>query len=261
MNTPSQLPENSIHCSNCLQPISKDAKYCPHCGTYQKNRQRQEILEQGWQKWKIIKEILIFYTIYLVTIIPLFRLDSHLVAPGILIVAGVDALIILGYWFIGRTSILPLFRFYPVTFRYALIAVGVLLALLMVNFFYHEAITDIFIQKRILITKFFIRAGFGFPVIVFGLCLMPAIWEEIAFRGLIQTSLDKKFSKWEAIFITSGMFAIIHISLFSWPYLFLLGIVLGLIREYSQSLWPSIFMHFLHNFIVVLIEYSNIPGT
>lgn len=260
MNTPYQLPEDSIYCSNCRKTISKDARYCPHCGSYQNYRKQQKILEQARQKWEIIKRIIIFYTVYLVTIIPLFWLDDENVAQGMLIISWIDALVILSYWNISRTAILFLFRFNRDTLKYVMTAMGVLVPLLLVNFSYHHTITTFLEVQVVLVSDPFVKAGFGFGVIVFGICLMPAIWEEIAFRGLIQTSLSKRFGKWEAILITSAMFAIIHISAFSWPYLFLLGITLGLIRWHSQSLWPAMVMHFLHNLVVISYEHFDTLG-
>lgn len=260
MNPPAQLPPGSIYCSNCWKPISKDAKYCPHCGSYQNYRHRQEISKETQEEWKILRSTIIFYTIYLATILPLFWIEDMNVAVGTIIISGVDVLLILSYWSISRIPILSMFGINRDTIKYGLAAIVVLSGLLVVNFSYHAAIIKFLGLQVFSVTDTFTKAGFGFRAMVFEMCLMPAVWEEIAFRGLIQTNLSKKFGKWEAILITSAMFAIIHITAISWPYLFLLGLTLGLLRWYSQSLWPVILMHFLHNLVVLYCEYHHILG-
>lgn len=255
MNSPAGLPPNSIYCSKCWKPISKDAKYCQHCGAYQNYQYQQAALKQTREQWEIIKSIIIFYSIYLASVLPLFWIDDDKVAVGILVISGVDVLIILGYWCISRISILHLFHFDWKIFYYIGAGIFFLVPLSVINFAYHDVLVKFFGVEEIRFSEPFISAGFGFGVIVFSGCLMPAIWEEIAFRGLIQTGLSKKFRKWEVIFLTSALFAIIHITVLSWPYLFLVGVVLGLLRMHSQSLWPVIVVHFLHNFIVFYNEY------
>ena len=95
-------------------------------------------------------------------------------------------------------------------------------------------------------------------VIILDICVMPAIWEEIAFRGLIQTGLATAVKTREAIILTAVLFAIIHFSALSGIYLFGLGLVLGVLRHRSQSLVPGMLMHFFHNLAIVLVEKLEI---
>ncbi|MDQ1353379.1 MAG: protease family protein [Acidobacteriota bacterium] len=260
MNTPPGQPPGAIYCSKCWKPIDRDAIYCPHCNSYQNHRYQQERLTQTNEKWIIIKSIIIFYSVYLASIIPLYWIDNKKKVPGLLIISCLDAVLISSFWWISRTSLRDLFRFNRETLKYTVFSIGALFPLLMVDLSYHNTIARLLGEKDPSFSNFFITSGFGFGMMVFIICLMPAIWEEIAFRGLIQTRLDKKFRKWEVIYITAGMFAIIHAAPISWPYLFLLGVVLGLFRWYSRSLWPCMVLHFLHNFIVLYLDYKEALG-
>ncbi|MCP5047855.1 MAG: CPBP family intramembrane metalloprotease [bacterium] len=134
-----------------------------------------------------------------------------------------------------------------------------LAVLVVINLGYHRFLISLLGLDKDVSVDPLIEAGYGFGTLVLFGCLAPGIVEEIAFRGIIQTSLSKEFSDKKAILITSGMFAIAHISLLSWPYLFLSGIVLGVFRLRSQSLLPVIVIHFLHNFVIYYIEFFN-PG-
>ncbi|MCP5106176.1 MAG: CPBP family intramembrane metalloprotease, partial [bacterium] len=237
-NSQNSPPPGHIFCSKCSKTIRNDVKYCPHCGSYQNYLYQQEMLSRADEQWETIKSIIFFYAIYLASVLPLFWLDDDKTAVGILVVSGLDVLIILGYWMTRRTSILPLFRINREVLKTTLLGMAVIVPLLLVNFSYHHLLLGIFGIEETRSSDPFITAGFGFGVIVFSGCVMPAVWEEIAFRGLIQTGLNKKFRKWETLFITSGLFAVIHIAALSWPYLFLVGLVLGILRMKSQSLWP-----------------------
>jgi len=98
-------------------------------------------------------------------------------------------------------------------------------------------------------------AGFGFGLAVLMVCVQPAVFEELAFRGFIQGSLLHVLSAREAILVSAGMFAILHLSIPSIPHLFLIGAVLGWLRVRTGSLYPGMIMHFTHNFLVIAVEH------
>ena len=88
-----------------------------------------------------------------------------------------------------------------------------------------------------------------------------AIVEEFLFRGGIQTFFEKYTGKFLGNLIQAVLFSMIHWcwwvfdGQFSWGsanYIFLLGFFWGFIRNRSNSLWPTIFAHFVHNVILVL---------
>ena len=93
---------------------------------------------------------------------------------------------------------------------------------------------------------------------MFIIALLPAIFEEVCFRGGIQNILIRWFKgPWAAIIITSIIFSAVHISYYGFLVRFALGIVLGLIFYYSGSLWLSILCHFLYNGIQVTAMYAS----
>jgi sodium transport system permease protein len=94
----------------------------------------------------------------------------------------------------------------------------------------------------------------GVAVLVFA--LMPAITEELAFRGYILTGLERTYSKGAAIVLSALLFGFLHVLLSLFQQLFgatLLGLVLGLIAIRTRSLWPGVLFHFINNAIGVLI--------
>ena len=80
--------------------------------------------------------------------------------------------------------------------------------------------------------------------------LLPAICEEVAFRGFILSGLEHRRRTRSAILLSALMFGFLHVLLSLFQQLFnatLLGIVLGLLAVRSRSLLPGILFHFLNN--------------
>jgi sodium transport system permease protein len=85
--------------------------------------------------------------------------------------------------------------------------------------------------------------------------LLPAICEELAFRGFILSGLEHEHRTRSAILLSALMFGFLHVLLSLFQQLFnatLLGIVLGLLAVRSRSLLPCILFHFLNNGLVVV---------
>jgi len=82
-------------------------------------------------------------------------------------------------------------------------------------------------------------------------CVLPAITEELAFRGLLQHWLQAALTPVRAMVIASALFAALHFSILSLPYLFLVGMLLGWTKWKTKSLYPSMLIHFLHNLIAI----------
>lgn len=86
--------------------------------------------------------------------------------------------------------------------------------------------------------------------------LLPALGEELCFRGTIQPFLQKwiKNPHW-AIWITAFIFSAIHFQITGFIPRMLLGAYLGYLMYWSGSLWLPIVAHFMHNSLSVTADY------
>jgi membrane protease YdiL (CAAX protease family) len=125
------------------------------------------------------------------------------------------------------------------------VGVGLLGLLLCVNFGYHGFI------KHLLRGQDAIDFGLGPLGLILILAVIPGITEEIAFRGLIQHWLQVAIAPWRAIILSAALFSALHLNIISAPYLFVFGVLLGWVKWKTNSLYPSMFLHFLHNLIVI----------
>ncbi len=90
--------------------------------------------------------------------------------------------------------------------------------------------------------------------------LLPAVCEEVAFRGFILSGLEHQRRTRSAILFSALMFGFLHMLLSLYQQLFnatLLGIVLGLLAVRSRSLLPGILFHFLNNALAITQTQRN----
>ncbi len=83
------------------------------------------------------------------------------------------------------------------------------------------------------------------PYLLIG--LLPAVCEELAFRGFILSGLRHSGNKWRAIFVSSVFFALTHQILQQSMLTFCFGVVLGYLCVQTGSLWPGVVFHAIHN--------------
>lgn len=91
------------------------------------------------------------------------------------------------------------------------------------------------------------------------MAILPAIGEELIFRGGLQNYLSRGTGRpWLAIIVTSILFSLAHFSFYGFLPRVVLGITLGALFHYSGRLWISIFVHFLNNALLITLLYFYI---
>ena len=101
--------------------------------------------------------------------------------------------------------------------------------------------------------------GLLFNLIV--IALIPAVGEELTFRGVLQQSLTRGLKNPHvAIVLSAAIFSFIHFQFLGFLPRMFLGILLGYMFYVSGSLWTRIAMHFVNNGSAVLLYYLNNKG-
>ena len=91
--------------------------------------------------------------------------------------------------------------------------------------------------------------------------VVPAFCEEFLFRGAILANC-RPFGRTNAVLISAVLFALMHQNAGQLLYTFAAGIVLGLVYEYTGSIWNCTILHLFNNFIsivqsVILAKYGD----
>ena len=96
-----------------------------------------------------------------------------------------------------------------------------------------------------------LTAGVAFGISALTIVIGAAVTEELYFRGLLYGRLDARFGVASAVVGSAGIFGLAHFAPNTFPALFALGLVLGLVRMRSSSVWPGMAIHGANNAIAV----------
>lgn len=91
------------------------------------------------------------------------------------------------------------------------------------------------------------------------LTLLPALCEELLFRGAILGLLRPRLPDWAAVLLQAAAFALIHGMLLRIGPTIALGLLLGILRLRTRSIWPGVVVHALHNALLFGIA-AALPG-
>lgn len=96
---------------------------------------------------------------------------------------------------------------------------------------------------------------------LFLFAILPAIGEELLFRGIIMRfAYGSTQNIHFAILFSAAIFSLAHGSVYQFLPIMLAGILLGYLYYLSSSLWSGIIAHFLNNSIGVLLMFLSNKG-
>jgi len=91
---------------------------------------------------------------------------------------------------------------------------------------------------------------------LFMMAVIPAVGEELLFRGLLQ----KLFREWMgnihiAIIISAVLFSAMHMQFYGFIPRMLLGMLFGYLMLWSGTIWVPVIAHFINNALAVIVSY------
>ena len=91
---------------------------------------------------------------------------------------------------------------------------------------------------------------------LFMIAIIPAVGEELTFRGILQPVLSRwcRSRHW-GVFITAIAFSAMHMQFYGFLPRFALGVLFGYLLIWSKSLWLPILAHFINNAFAVGVYY------
>ena len=92
---------------------------------------------------------------------------------------------------------------------------------------------------------------------LFVIAVLPAVCEEIAFRGFMLSGLQTESKQWSSIFITAAFFGLAHGMLQQSLNAFLVGILIGYLVVRTNSIWVGVLYHFVHNGFTVVLQFMS----
>lgn len=245
------MPEAAALCAACQRPLRAGTRFCPACGQTldasapEPDRRRGAVAAPGRfaEHWEELKRTGWLFGLLLGTSLVhglASRSDS---SPWLLVaVSAVDAVIILVAAGLRWRKLLFLLRVHAIGARrwLEILAVSVAFVVLASLYFgWLERLGVPFYRA----TGTLAAAGWPLWSTLLLVSLMPAFFEELAFRGVIQSSLERIFNARDAWLIQAALFSLLHLSPLIFPSHFAMGLFFGLMRMRSRSLYPGMVLH------------------
>lgn len=90
------------------------------------------------------------------------------------------------------------------------------------------------------------------------IAIIPAVGEEVLFRGIIQRKIFHKIGDMHAsIWATAALFSATHLQFYGFVPRMLLGAMMGYMYAWTRNLWTPIFAHFINNATIVVIVFLS----
>ncbi|MBL0341505.1 MAG: CPBP family intramembrane metalloprotease [Bacteroidetes bacterium] len=108
------------------------------------------------------------------------------------------------------------------------------------------------------ITEMFLKMDTSLELLfnLFIVALLPALGEELLFRGVLQRLFKELTNNIHvAIILTSILFSAIHMQFFGFIPRMLLGMLFGYLLHWTGSIWVPIFAHLVNNGAAVIFAY------
>ena len=95
---------------------------------------------------------------------------------------------------------------------------------------------------------------------IFLIAIIPAIGEELYFRGALQGVIHQRIGITKSIWITAIIFSTIHFQFYGFLPRMLMGALFGYLIFWSDNIWLPIIGHFTNNAIAVTFYYLKLNG-
>lgn len=242
-------------CIQCARSIPAATRLCNHCGHLQPFG---EDVADDIQRNKWLTILAIFYGIDLIicTIVNFF--DYFRGLTWLFITEAVLALLTLIFISILWKDIRSLFQWKSFSFPKALVyATTAVLFAIVVNLMVKWLNKSIF-EQDVYYYRSFRHLQYPKLGMITLVAFLPAIFEELAYRGVILHSLFKLADERQAIFISAFLFAVIHMSFISFFWLLPFAIWLGNIRWKEKTIWYGVLIHFCFNTTACVFEFFEL---
>ncbi len=242
-------------CQSCNTSIGQEMNFCPSCGVSIAEPEEKE-------KSKSVHIVIAFYAVMLVFFgITFFVYQNGSSLKKEIVIESVFALIVIGFTFFDFKNILKLFKIPKINL---LILLGVLIIPIVsgISVYYGiDFINSVLFEENDNYYQGYADYPNPFFWSILFVAIFPPIFEELAFRGVLFNQLSKITTTRVTITLAAFIFALAHLSVISLLWIFPFGLLLGFLRHKYNTLWLGMIIHFIHNLIVLSLDYYYFDTT
>ena len=245
-----QHEEDIYYCNDCDSTVKGFHRFCHNCGAYLGSDAEQIDVFNN----RYLRSAFIFYTIYLFVCLTVKFTNWFNSYDSLFFVEIFLALTTIYFAWINRKTIRPILRFnnFDPFILIVVIAVAVVFSTI-INISINQINISVFRVDTSLFEPYKIYQA---PVLVmiYSIALMPALFEEVAFRGVLYNYFNSFLDERMVVMITGFIFAAIHLNFFSLVWLIPFGILIGSLRRKYNTIWYGVIFHFVFNVTACLID-------
>jgi len=262
----------SARCVSCRKPITAGAPFCRNCGAAQppgvvddtaagdatallplESEPPPSLPESSWHG---VRRLLVLYALMLgCSALFALLLGLKVARPSELdaLISGGSALLVMAFSLHEWRLLAPFLNLRNLRLRGAVrIGLGVIATVVVLKVYF-------FLLSSLGIPTYrswpgFEQDGWSLASAFVLVAVMPGVFEELAFRGLIYQGLCRVMSRRDALLVQAMAFSVLHLS--PWIFLshFLMGLSLGLLRDSTKSLYPGMLAHACWNAWIIAEE-------
>jgi membrane protease YdiL (CAAX protease family) len=272
------VPEALAQCPACQRRVRGGTQFCPGCGhTLSAHRgsdpfqgasasqagkgpdagRRQRLRARFAEHWEELKRIGWIFALLLASSFVFGIAWREAASPWLEVgEAATDAAIVLVAFALRWRRLVFLFQVRPTTLGGAAAMVGISFLFVFLGTAYFWTLEHLGVPM-LSATGTLVEAGWPLWSIFFLVSVMPAVFEELGFRGVIQSSLERVFNARDAWLIQAALFSVMHLSPLMFPSHFLMGLCFGYMRRRSRSIYPGMLLHACWNALVAFEELAG----
>jgi uncharacterized protein len=242
-------------CSRCGNVVREHDTFCGSCGSEVKMAVKAERVDV----FESLSVTLLYYFITIILLIiykltPAFEDGFN----GMVLISVIDIGIVIAFWIYCARDLAPLFSLSKIKGNIlGLTILGAIAGAFVISFI--GSLIDLSINDDVFYDVYMFEDTSS-PLLfaILFICVQPAIFEEVAFRGFMFSNLQRVATPTSAIYITAFLFGIMHLAIISLLWLIPIGLVFAFLRVKFNTLWYGIIGHFVYNATITLIEFYDL---
>ncbi|MEJ2003612.1 MAG: CPBP family glutamic-type intramembrane protease [Cyclobacteriaceae bacterium] len=236
-------------CSKCGNQIAFSANFCGTCGN-----SLLAIKPAGIPR-RLKISLSYFFTILLINLligytVDFYTFETDVIASSFLIIITLVYAYGLGY----LRSVT--FKTHPSLVAVSVTIISAVLMACMVSYAANW-INLVLWEMEYLEIDIYLQTTYPFLFAMIFTALIPAVFEELAFRGFMFGEIAKNAGAGTALIVTSLLFAIMHLSAIGLIWYIPGGFLLGFLRLKYKSITYCILAHFFYNLMIIGLDFNK----
>lgn len=239
-------------CKNCGFTTIEDASFCSNCGRLLKRTEKT--LDFTPMLWGM------GYYFLLLLVISIF---SNIEMNPLMLKLWLSVFFLVATFTVAYNSnfkeLLPLYQINKIDpVRMVVVIVLSVLVSLVLNLLLPQINNLIFKTEGTNLYIGFSLTRFSLFLILLNMAIVPAVFEEMAFRGFMFNLMKNYMNPEAAITVCSFLFAILHLNILSMFWLFPVALVWGWLRVKYNTIWYGMASHFFLNLTTFIVELNEV---